>query len=79
MRHLEPDETTVRLYEIPKGSKIKATLEDGKEALLTFHHIDGAYSYITVDGGSKEDVIHLSASTMLEKVGDYYEIVENTD
>lgn len=60
----------MKLYEIPKGSKIKIG-----EHNVTFHKIDGMYSYCTIDG--TEDVIHLSASANLTKVDDVYEL-ENT-
>jgi len=65
----------VKLYQIPRGSKIKARLR-----MITFHHMDGMYSYCTVDGledpaNVGANVIHLSASTPLKKVGDHYVIV----
>jgi len=67
----------MRLYEIPRGSLIRAQTinQDTKEKVgefITFHHIDGAYSYCTVYGSKMEHVVHLGASTELKKVGDYY-------
>lgn len=56
----------IKLYEIPKGSFI---LLD--EELITFHHVDGMYSYCT---DTKGNPVHLSAVTPLKKVGDHYEI-----
>jgi hypothetical protein len=61
----------VKLHQIPKGSKIKID-----EGFITFHHIDGMYSYCTCDWVKENNVIHLSAVTPLKKVGDYYEIIE---
>ena len=56
----------MKLYDIPEGSRIKAETsnEDGKLGdYITFHHLDGAYSYCTVEG--KKDVVHLSANQEL--------------
>lgn len=65
----------INLYEIPKGSKIKI-----EEGFITFHNIDGMYSYCTCDWVKDDDlggnVIHLSAVTPLKKVDDYYEIYD---
>lgn len=64
----------MKLYEIPKGSKIKLLVTDGTEArehICTFNHVDGMYSNITTEDG---DTVHLMASTELKKVGDVYEI-----
>ena len=58
----------MKLYEIPRESKVK--IED---ILLTFHRLDGAYSYCTTDKG---EVVHLSASTPLEKDGDIYKVID---
>lgn len=64
----------MKLYEILKGSKIKVTLNNGEETFATFHHIDGMYSYCTIDSLPDNNVVHLSASTPLEKQGDHYVI-----
>lgn len=68
----------MKLYEIPQGSRIKAetfnTDTDTKIGdFITFHKLDGAYSYCTVEG--TEDVCHLSANQEL-KLSDegYYEL-----
>ena len=68
-----------KLHEIPKGSKIKAECFNDKDVLMgdmiTFHHLDGMFSYCTVDGVEGEhNVVHLNASTSLKKVGNHYEI-----
>ena len=61
-----------KLYDVPKHSKIKVVVEgkvppeaapinEGEE--LTFHHLDGMYSYCTRDNG---EVVHLAAWTEVE-------------
>ena len=66
-----------KLHEIPRGSRIKAETsnESGKLGdFLTFHHLDGMYSYCTVEG-KPEEVVHMVANQELVKVEDYYELV----
>lgn len=59
------------LHEVPKGSKIRINLVDGSTRTLTFHRLDGSYSYCTCEQGR----VHLSASTPLQKMPDgVYEI-----
>lgn len=69
------------LYQIPRGSKILANISHGKEKkgkmrTITFHHLDGMYSYCTVDGEDEKTFgpVHLSVGTPLKKVDDHYEI-----
>lgn len=64
----------MELHEIPRGSRIKTTLTSGREVFITFHHLDGMYSYCTLGDGDPDNVINLSRFTPLEKVGDYYVI-----
>jgi len=53
----------MKLHEIPKGSKIKV-----KEGIITFHCLDGLYSFCTVDWvKGKDNVAHLSRFLELEK------------
>ena len=67
----------MKLYDIPKGSRIKAETRNGAGKLgdyIIFHHLDGAFSYCTVEGN--KDVVHLSASQELTLGEDgYYELV----
>jgi len=60
------------LHEIPEGSIIRIecglSKEDQKERDITFHHLDGMYSYCTVEIDGKEHVLHLSASAPLRKI-----------
>lgn len=54
----------MKLYEVPRNSRIKFTHET-QEYILDFHHLDGMYSYCTdLDG----NVVHLGASTEVEIV-----------
>lgn len=61
----------MKLFEIPYNSKLKVTTNRGEE-IVTFHHLDGMYSYITADKDG--EVMHLSVSTPLVKKGEFYEI-----
>lgn len=71
----------VKLYDIPKGSKIREKCYNDKKELvgsvIIFHHLDGMYSYCTIEG--TKEIIHLSATTPLRQVGTrqgaYYKIV----
>lgn len=74
---MEKETEIVRLYDIPRESRIKAeTRNDKGEKLgdfIIFHHLDGMYSYCTVEGTDKP--CHLHVGQQLKKVGDYYELV----
>ena len=66
---------SMKLYDIPRGSRIKAeTSEDGKKLgdFIIFHRLDGMFSYCTVEGSG--EVCHLHASTPLIERDGYYEI-----
>lgn len=71
----------MKLYEIPEGSKIKAETHNDKGEkmgdFITYHHIDGMYSFCTIDGmedvsNDGSNICHLGASQDLEKEDDYY-------
>lgn len=81
----------VNLYELPRDKGIKILCEcfkpnpDGSKGekiadSVTFHHVDGMYSYCTADGVTGKygsNLVHLSAMTPLELVSDgVYKIVE---
>ena len=66
----------MKLYEIPKESRIKAETSNKEGKLgdfIIFHHLDGMYSYCSVEG-KPEKICHLSANQELKKVDDYYEL-----
>lgn len=76
-------ERDMKLYEIPRNSKILLSIRNDLEQALeyrdqmcTFDHIDGMYSHITTPDGS---VVHLSASAPVKKVDDHYELDEVED
>jgi len=65
----------MKLHEIPKGSRIKIETINYSGKLgdfLIFDHIDGKYSYCTVEG-QEHEIVRLRASTELTLSGDYYE------
>lgn len=57
----------IKLYEIPRGSIIFLEDNKGFTRKIYFDHLDGAYSYCLVDN-DPDKLLHLSASTPLEKV-----------
>lgn len=69
----------MKLYEIPRGSRIKAeTIDDEGNKLgefIIFHHLDGMYSYCTVEGTDR--ACHLSVTQQLELSEEgYYTLLE---
>ena len=66
----------MKLYEIPNGSRIKAEITNSNGKLgdyITFIHLDGMYSYCTVEG--TDEVCHLPATQELVlSEGGYYEL-----
>jgi hypothetical protein len=53
----------MKLYDVPRNTRIKIKDEDGSEWRLNFSHVDGAYSYCTDDEGN---VVHVAAWTEVE-------------
>lgn len=65
----------MKLLDIPRESKIKV-LVNGEDATLTFHHLDGMYSFCTVDGKEEDNVVNLSCGTPLKLISEgLYEII----
>jgi hypothetical protein len=64
----------LRLLDISSGSKLKIKFDEDGMLMCTFHYLDGAYSYCTVDNSNV--VFQLSATTPLKKVDEHYEIDE---
>ena len=64
----------MKLYDLPRddevGTKIYTDVYN-EEAYVRFHHLDGMYSYCTVDGGG---VAHIAASAPIEVYKDGYRI-----
>lgn len=60
----------MRLYDIPRGSKLR--LNTGlKEELVTFHHPDGLYSYCTIDSLPEgENELHVSIVASMKMCDD---------
>lgn len=58
----------MKLYELPRDAGIKINVEasDGSK-YITFHHVDGMYSYCETEKGA---VVHLNASAELTKQSD---------
>lgn len=91
----------MKTYDLKSGDKLllqiynESQTDDGGMRLCTFGHLDGAYSYITIDGVEGPDkVVHLGASVELtkrdggvrnlytlkgDKVGDYYVVADETE
>ena len=68
------------LYKLPEPSKMRIRLKDGNIADCTFHHVDGGYSYCTIDDvldfpDVKSKVFHLSASSELIEVDGRWELL----
>lgn len=70
----------MKLYEIPNESKLQiwGVNGDQKWHKATFHHVDGLYSYCTIDDLPRDayNVFHLHIGTPMKKVNDHYEIDE---
>ena len=58
----------MKLFELKSGDKI---MVDG--VMVTFDHVDGMYSYCTLENG---EVAHLSVMTPVKKINNVYEIDE---
>lgn len=54
----------MKLYEAPRNVRVKVVGEDFE---VTFHHIDGAYSYCKDDEGN---TVHLAAWTEVEIINE---------
>jgi len=71
-------QNNMKLYQIPRESRIKAETFNDQGKLgdfIIFHKLDGAYSYCTVEGCPQE-VCHLSVNQELQLSDEgYYELV----
>lgn len=73
----------MKLYELParpdKPIEIHGLTDgDNKPVVVLYHHLDGAYSFCTLE---TEDgpVVHLSAGTPLKEINGVYVISEEQD
>ena len=60
--------------DVEGGVKIHGLKDpDNKDIVVLFHHLDGMYSYCTIEGDEEGKVVHLSASTPLIEIenGEY--------
>ena len=87
MAEINGEPAHIKLYNLPQrvegGIKIHGLKDkDDNDIVVLFHHLDGAYSYCTVQNpeapnDTDGDVVHLSASTPLVELGnDEYKIEE---
>lgn len=53
----------MKLYDVPRNTRIVVKDSDGNPYPLAFHHLDGMYSYCKDDAGN---VVHLAAWTEVE-------------
>lgn len=52
----------MKLYQVPRNTKVVYTAADGTEYELLFHHVDGMYSFCTWHG----EPFHLIADAEVE-------------
>lgn len=53
----------MKLYDVPRGTRIVVRDEEGNALRLTFHHLDGMFSYCEDDHGN---VVHVAAAAEVE-------------
>lgn len=53
----------MKLYDVPRNTRVILRDDEGNELRLLFDHIDGMYSYCTDEKGN---VVHLAAWTDVE-------------
>ena len=69
----------MKLYDLPKESKLRIETQGG-HMNATFHHIDGMYSFCTLDDKPEgENIFHLKAWTPMIEVDGRWQIDYETD
>lgn len=63
----------MKLYEIPRGSKIYESASDGS-SYITFHTLDGLFSYCETEKGHP---VHLKATVELQQHPDGYKLISS--
>ena len=70
----------MKLYELAQMSPLRVKHRDGSMVNATFHHIDGSYSYCTIDRepkpGKLPSTFHIRAWTEMVKVDGRWEIAD---
>lgn len=68
-----------KLYELPEKQNVKLyfddNIEDKKDIVVIFDHIDGFYSYCWLEKDMNE-IIHIKATTLFKRYKDGYKYVE---
>lgn len=68
-----------KLYELPEKQKVKLyfddNIEDKKDIVVIFDHIDGFYSYCWLEE-DKTKLVHIKATTLFKRYKDGYKYVE---
>lgn len=68
-----------KLYELPEKQKVKLyfddNIEDKKDIVVIFDHIDGFYSYCWLEEDMNK-IIHIKATTLFKRYKDGYKYVE---
>lgn len=69
-----------KLYEIPEKSKLyfDDNIEEKKDIVVIFDHIDGFYSYCWLEE-DKTKLVHIKATTQFKRYKDGYKCVEGID
>lgn len=67
-----------KLYELPEYQNVKLyfddNIEDKKDIVVIFDHIDGFYSYCWLEE-DRNNIIHIKATTQFKKYKDGYKYV----
>lgn len=63
----------IKLHELPQRTELGIRIDITDDLTVRFHHLDGMYSYCTVDGGKSDgQPFHLAAWTPLIRENGHY-------